>query len=276
VAARADVALVCIGVSSGEGHDRTTLALPAEHDALVKAVAAAQPATVVAVASPGAVLLPWAADVPAVLFSLMAGQSAGDAMADVLFGDVNPSGRLPVTLPNKDNELNFSKAQYPGEGFPKVSTLSEGVLVGYRGFDAAGLSPAFAFGHGLSYTAFNYSALQLNTSGLERSNDGAAAPAATSVSVSFTVTNTGGRDGAEVAQLYLGFPKEAGEPPKLLRRFSRHHLRAGAAVRVSYELEATDLSVWDGGWNLAAGEFGVFVGASSRDLRLAAKFHVPA
>ena len=158
-AAAADVAIVVVGDPSAEGSDRATLALSGTQDALVAAVAkAAGHKIVVVCANPGPVLLPWAADVGAVVLVGMAGVEMGHALADVLWGDVNPSGRLPFTLPNRDNEVNFTATQYPGtvvgEQDHRTSVYSEGLLVGYRWYDHHAVEPAYPFGHGLSYTTF--------------------------------------------------------------------------------------------------------------------------
>jgi len=154
------------GTTAGEGVDRASLALPSQDDALIEAVANAQVNTVVVVVAPGAVLMPWAQSVKgAIVLTFFPGQEFGNALADVLWGDVNPSGRLPLSMPNKDNEVQFTQAQYPGlpADNPTVAEYSERLLVGYRWYDAHGVVPAFAFGHGLSYTTFQFANLSLTT-----------------------------------------------------------------------------------------------------------------
>lgn len=156
----------------------------------------------------------------------MPGQEYGNAIADVLFGTVNPSARLPITFPNKENEVGMSQDQYPGT--KGISVYSEGMEVGYRWYNAHNVKPAFAFGHGLSYTQFEYSDLQINQR-----------------SVSVKIHNTGDVDGAEVPQLYLGFPTSAHEPPKQLKGFQKVHLKAGKKAKVTFPLTDRDFSIWD-------------------------------
>ncbi|CAK0869440.1 unnamed protein product [Prorocentrum cordatum] len=234
---------------------------------LVRAVAAANSKTIVVASAPGAVLMPWSNSVAAVLLNFMPGQEVGSAVADVLFGRVNPSAKLPLTLPNSENETRFSPDQWPGgpdPARPAHASYSEKLLVGYRYYDAHGLnfSTGFPFGHGLSYSTFEYSNLSIDDGGAP----GLAAR------VAFTVENSGRAAGAEVAQLYLGFPSGAGEPPRQLRGFEKTRvLQPGERQRVALPLRPRDLSVWDEAahaWSLARGTFQVVVGASSRDARL--------
>ncbi|MEU0789286.1 glycoside hydrolase family 3 C-terminal domain-containing protein [Amycolatopsis sp. NPDC005961] len=256
-ASAADVSVVMVGDNEAEGKDRHSLALDGNQDALVAAVAAANPHTVVVVKSGGPVLMPWASSVPAILQAWYPGQQDGAAVAGVLFGDVDPSAKLPVTFPATDADTPANTAaQFPGVN--GVATYSEGLQVGYRWFDAQGKTPLFPFGHGLSYTTFAFSGLSVRNTG-----DGATA--------TFTVRNTGQRAGAEVAQLYLGFPAAAGEPPRQLKGFSRVELAPGQARRVAIDLDARDFSVWDTGrhaWRPVRGGFTVQVGDSSRSLPL--------
>jgi beta-glucosidase len=255
----ADVAVVMVGDNEAEGKDRPGLALDGNQDALVAAVAAANPHTVVVVKSGGPVLMPWAASVPAILQAWYPGQQDGAAVAGVLFGDVNPSAKLPITFPAADADTPANTAaQFPGVN--GVAEYSEGLQIGYRWFDAQGRTPLFPFGHGLSYTTFAFSGLTVKNTG-----DGATA--------TFTVRNTGHRAGAEVAQLYLGFPAAAGEPPRQLKGFERVELAPGQARRVTIPLDARDFSVWDTGshaWRAVRGGFTVQVGDSSRSLPLRA------
>jgi beta-glucosidase len=259
LAGTSDVAVVMVGDNEAEGKDRSTLALDGNQDALVAAVAAANPHTVVVVKSGGPVLMPWASSVPAILQAWYPGQQDGAAVAGVLFGDVNPSAKLPITFPAADADTPANTAaQFPGVG--GVAEYSEGLQVGYRWFDAQGRTPLFPFGYGLSYTTFAFSGLSVRNTG-----HGATA--------TFTVRNTGKRAGAEVAQLYLGFPAAAGEPPRQLKGFSRVELAPGQARRVTIELDARDFSVWDTGshaWQPVKGGFTVQVGDSSRSLPLQA------
>ena len=260
------VALVFVQTLSHEGGDRPSLSLDdgcaggdacKQQNALVAAVAAANPKTVVVMSVPGAVLTPWRKKVPAVLTNFMPGQEAGPAIADVLFGKVNPSAKLPLTFPSAENETHITPHQWPGWPDPKVPTYanySEGLLVGYRYYDAHKVAPAYPFGHGLSYADFAYAELAVSGS-----------------KVTFNVTNIGDVPGAEVAQLYLAFPPAAGEPPQVLRRFAKVNLAPGECAPVAFELGDADVSVWDAdahGWRKVAGQYGVLVGSSSRDVRL--------
>src|SRR5205814_4932904 len=180
-----------------------SLTLPNEQDLLIQTVSAANPRTIVVVASGGPVLMPWLNQVPAVLESWYGGQELGNALADVLFGDVTPSGKLPVTFPRSERDTPVSSPeQYSRTA--RIARFSEGLAVGYRGYDQLGIEPLFPFGYGLSYTSFAYSQLQV-----EPEMNSGARP----VQVSFTISNTGERAGAEIAQVYLGLPASTGEPP---------------------------------------------------------------
>jgi beta-glucosidase len=256
-----DLVLVFLGVSSAENHDRSSLSFPADQEELVAAVAAAAgKKTAVVMMAPGAILTPWAKDVAAALTMHMPGLECGNALADVLFGDVNPTGRLSYTLPNVENEQGFTALQWPGVN--AISVYSEKLEFGYRWYDAHKVTPAFAFGHGLSYTTFTYSAMHASAS-----------------EVSVTVTNSGSVAGAEVAQLYLTFPPATtGEPPLQLKGFMKTRVLAkGASATVTFQLRDRDLSIWDvaaHAWAKQPGAFSASVGASSRDIRLAAHFTV--
>ena len=266
-AEKADVALVFVGTSSGEGRDRPNLSLPPEQDNLVRAVSAVQPHIVVCVASPGAVLLPWSRDVAAILANFMPGQQVGPAITSLLYGQVNPSGKLPLTFPNKENEVSFSPEQWPGVTppggkFPQAN-YSEKLLVGYRYYDHMNLNftTGFPFGHGLSYTTFSYSQLKTSAN-----------------SVSCIVANTGTMAGAEVVQLYLRFPTSAGEPPNQLKGFHKVRLQPGEQVEVMFHLTKRHFSIWNPehrGWTMVVGEFDILVGSSSRDIRLIGKISLP-
>jgi len=259
------VAIVCVGQQTSEGSDRTSLSLPDGQDALVSAIAAANPRTIVVLYSSSATLMPWASQVAAVLVAWYPGQENGNALAQVLFGDVNPSAKLPVTIPASANQVPTSTtAQFPGVS-GHVS-YSEDLEIGYRWYDANNVSPLFPFGCGLSYTTFGYSNLTVS----------AVSPSG-QVQISFDLTNTGGRTGAEVPQLYLGFPAAAGEPPKLLKGFQRISLSPGQTQHVTFNLNWEDLANWDAtarGWIVTPGQFQVLVGAASRDIRLTGTFTV--
>jgi beta-glucosidase len=277
LARSSDYAIVFVATLSSEGKDRVSLSLDdgcevnekeygdqckgnaKQQNVLVAAIAAANAKTIVVASVPGAVLMPWSGKVAAVLTNFMPGQQAGNSIADVLFGVVNPSGKLPITFPNAENETAFSPEQWPGLPVdnPIEVKYSEGLLVGYRYYDTKGIqfTTGFPFGHGLSYTDFQYSDLTIKNT-----------------RVTFTVKNVGKVAGSEVAQLYLGFPKAAGEPPLQLKGFKKTgKLDAGASEVVELEIEPRDLSIWDSSshsWSPVKGTFDVKIGSSSRDLRL--------
>jgi beta-glucosidase len=267
LASQSDVAIVVVGVTSSEGSDRATLSLPDPDDALISAIAHANPKTIVVVYAPAQILMPWAEQVPAIVFSFLPGQEEGDALADVLFGDVNPSGKLPMTLANAATDYPAKTgAQFPGVG--GVVMYSEGFLMGYRWFDANGIAPLFPFGHGLSYTTFGYANLAISPKVTSPSGN---------VDVSLDVTNTGQRAGAEVVQFYLGLPPGASEPPLQLKGFQKVLLAPGATQHVTFSIDSTALSFWSAGRQGAVaypGTYGVAVGSSSRDLRLQGSFEV--
>ena len=253
LAASVDAAIVFVATSSSEGSDRQSLSFDDGADALVAAVAAKAPKTIVTAVSPGAALMPWRAHVDAITIAFMPGQEYANGLADVLFGAVNPSARLPLTLPDVENEVNFTVGMWPGVGQPqRVATYSEKLLVGYRWYNAHGVTPAFAFGHGLSYTRFTLTDLNV-----------------TADEVSVRVTNVGAVAGAAVPQLYLTFPTSAGEPPMQLKGFVKtKSLAPGQSLVVDFSIDERAVSVWDvttHAWAKIKGSFGVAVGQSSRD-----------
>ncbi|MET0492500.1 MAG: glycoside hydrolase family 3 C-terminal domain-containing protein [Actinoplanes sp.] len=245
-AAKADLAVVVVGKSSTEGADLADINLSAAQNKLVTDVAAANPDTVVVVNTGSAITMPWADRVRGIVQAWYPGQEYGSALASLLFGDVNFSGKLPVTFPR-------TLADVPATEWPD-GTYAEGVEVGYRWYDAQGKTPLFPFGYGLSYTTFGYSDLAVS------------APDRTgSVTVAFTVTNTGSRAGAEVPQVYVG------RPANNLRGFTKLTLAPGESRRVTTTLDARSFQQWGtAGWETPAGPYRISVGASSRDLRLTA------
>jgi beta-glucosidase len=253
----ADLAVVFVNKFESEGGDLGDISLPADQNQLVTDVAAVNPNTVVVVDSGSAVAMPWAGAVRGIIESWYPGQEYGNALAALLFGDVNPSGKLPVTFPASLSDVPArTTAQWPGQN--NTVQYSEGLGVGYRWYDAQNIAPLFPFGFGLSYTTFGYANLSVGTP-----------DAAGNVAVSFDVTNTGSRAGAEVAQVYVGQPATAGEPPKNLRGFAKVSLTPGQTKRVSVTLDARSFQYWGGsGWATAAGSHQILVGASSRDIRL--------
>eukprot|EP01102_Stenamoeba_stenopodia_P018578 TRINITY_DN6835_c0_g2_i1.p1 TRINITY_DN6835_c0_g2~~TRINITY_DN6835_c0_g2_i1.p1 ORF type:complete len:707 (+),score=174.47 TRINITY_DN6835_c0_g2_i1:128-2248(+) len=266
-AANADVAIVFVATDSSEGIDRTTLSLEPQLNDLVSAVAGAQPNTVVVVNTPGAVLMPWIDQVQAILCPFLPGQEDGNAIANILFGYVTPSGKLPVTFPISDSQIDCNTTQqYPG--IDNEADYTEGIFVGYRWYDHYNFDPLFPFGHGLSYTTFDYSDFQM-----EIRNDYEAQTA----NFTLTVTNNGTQfSGAEVVQFYLGFPAEAGEPPKVLRGFQKTRvLTPGESQVVGLGLSGIDMSIWNvtyQDWEEISGVFTIYIGSSSRDIRVSSNF----
>ena len=266
-AAQADVALVFVSDALTEGFDRPCLELSCGgnfdfqpiDDAYVAAVRAANPRTVVVLESGAPDVLPWAAQIPAIVEGWYQGEENGNAIAAVLFGDADPGGRLPVSFPQKDTDVAVtSPTQYPG--IAEEAQYSEGLFTGYRHYDQTGIAPMFAFGAGMSYASFAYSALSVHTS-----SDAAV--------VSFDVTDTGARAGYAVPQLYVGAPADNSlmEPVKWLRGFTKLFLAPGATAHVSLTLRARDVSYYDVGgrsFRVQPGCHPVLVGASAADIRL--------
>jgi beta-glucosidase len=252
----ASLAVVFVGKTESEGSDLSDINLAAEQNQLVTDVAAANPNTVVVVTSGSAVTMPWAGSVRGIVESWYPGQEFGNAIAALLFGDADPSGKLPVTFPASLSDVPaHTTAQWPGTD-NKVQ-YSEGLGVGYRWYDQQSIAPAYPFGFGLSYTTFAYANLTVGVP-----------DAAGTVPVSFDVTNTGGRTGAEVAQVYVGQPAATGEPPKNLRGFAKVTLTPGQTQRVTVALDQRSFQYWSGAWTTATGASQILVGASSRDIRL--------
>jgi len=265
IAQVSDIALVFVGsMGETEGADRDGIDLPAAHLELIERVAAANPRTVV-VLSNGGVLgtRPWDGSVPAILEGWLLGQAGGSAIADVLFGVVNPSGRLAETIPLKLAD-HPSYLDFPGEN--GHVRYGEGIHVGYRGFDAREQEVAYPFGFGLSYTTFEY---------------GRASAAVTmdGVEVRVPVTNAGDRDGREVVQVYVSLPGSAvRRSPRELKAFANVAIAAGQTAEVVLSIDRADLAYWEtrlGRWVVEGGEYHCAVGASSRDLRSTAVVKVP-
>ena len=270
-AAAADVALVFVSDISGEGADKPCMAIdcgffpPRSQDALVDAVATANPNTIVILEAGAPVLTPWRASVKAILEAWIPGESAGTAIADVVFGRnangdaVDPGGRLPVTFPQSDADIPTAGDPEKYPGVAENVYYKEGVLVGYRWYDANGIEPAFGFGHGLSYTDFAYSGLAVTAD----PSGGAA--------VDFEVDNVGPRPGSDVPQLYVAFPIVPGlvQPPKALKAFQKVALAAGASAPVHLELDARAFAYWStaaNDWRVAPGCYQIMLGRSSRDI----------
>jgi len=261
-AARAAAAVVVVGsaeAAESEGFDRQTLALPGRQDELVTRVAAVNPRTVVVVNAGMPVLMPWADDVAAVIYAWLPGQAMGEALADVLLGRAEPGGRLPVTLPACESDSPVLHV-VPRDG--RVD-YAEGLLVGYRGYDAAGIAPMFAFGHGLGYTQWAYESASV---------DGPVPAPGEDVRVRVVVRNTGPRPGREIVQAYVAGPMAgAGRPVRVLGAFGTVSAAPGERADVVLTVPARVMAVWDqaaGGWAWPRGTFMIDVGRSSRDLRL--------
>jgi beta-glucosidase len=254
-AARTAVVVVSDDTES-ETVDRSGLNLPSAQNELISAVAAANPRTVVVIDAGAPVSMPWINRVASVVDAWYPGESNGTALAAVLFGRIDPGGHLPVTFPANLSQVPASSpAQFPGVNGRVL--YSEGLDVGYRYYDAKGESPLFPFGYGLSYTTFSYSHLRVTPGRTWPGNR---------VTVSATVTNTGRVTGSDVAQLYLGDPAVAGEPPRQLKGFQKVTLAPGRSAMVRFTLTAHDLSYWDdaaNGWMQAEGRYQVYVGDSS-------------
>jgi beta-glucosidase len=264
-AGSADAAIVVVGsaaMTESEGFDRSTLALPGRQDELIARVAAVNSRTVVVVNAGMPVLMPWAGDVAAVLYAWLPGQAMGEALADVLLGHAEPGGRLPVTMPASEADCPVLHAR-PADG---VLSYDEGLLIGYRGYDTAGTSPHFPFGHGLGYTTWAYESLRAGAASLAPGDD---------LELLVTVTNTGTRPGREVVQAYLaGAPGDASRPVRALAAFGIAEAGPGEQAEVTLRVPAGAFARWDtgaGGWAWPAELFTVQVGRSSRDLRLSAQ-----
>jgi beta-glucosidase len=264
-AREADVAVVVVGstaTTESEGYDRRSLELPGRQDDLITAVTAANPRTVVVVNSGMPVLMPWATRAAAVLQAWFPGQEFGHALADVLLGRAEPGGRLPVTVPHSESGLPVGRAE-PVDG---VLEYTEGLLVGYRGYDRAGTEPLFPFGHGLGYTSWSFEELGVPFGGVRAGAD---------VEVTVAVRNTGRRAGRVVAQAYLSGPAaeqpDGARPVRVLAGFGAAHVEPGQLEYVRLRIPARAFARWDEdahGWAQPAGRYTVEVGGSSRDLRL--------
>jgi beta-glucosidase len=255
----------------GEGSNKANLTLDGGADTLIAAVAAANPRTAVVLMTGSPVTMPWVSHVGAVLEAWYPGERGGHAIAALLFGDANPSGRLPITFPRRVADLPTaaSTAQWPGD--QNNIDYRERLLLGYRWYDAKGIVPLFPFGFGLSYGGrFRYSGLSLTPSALPTAPNPVDGPPA--ITVSFTLTNVGSRTATDVPQVYLGLPPGSREPPHRLVGSQNVELRRGQSKRLTVPVPARSLAVWDtgqNGWRIPTGTYSIRVGASSRDLRLA-------
>jgi beta-glucosidase len=275
LAKSADVAIVFAYQWESEDMDLNSLALPEHQDELIAKVAAANPHTIVVIESGGPVTMPWVDQVSAILEAWYAGSRGAEAVANVIFGDVNPSAKLPITFPKSESDLPHPKVVKPGpesianyrqrEVWKQIAaglapfqvTYDEGVKVGYKWYDAENKPVLFPFGYGLSYTTYSYSNLKVSVGKNPR--------------VTFTVTNTGSRAGAEVAEVYASLPAAAAEPPKRLVGWSKVKLNAGESKDVAVDVDPKYLSIFNveqNGWQLIPGDYGFMVGGSSQSLPL--------
>jgi len=274
LAKKADVAIVFAYQWESEGMDLDSLSLPEHQDDLIARVAAANPHTIVVLETGSPVTMPWADQVSGILEAWYGGSRGADAVARVLFGEVNPSAKLPVTFPKSEADLPHPNIVKPprksttnggpdewkiiAAGLPPFQiTYDEGLKVGYKWYDAEHKQVLFPFGYGLSYTTYDYSDLKITPG--------------KSVRVSFTVTNTGNRAGAEVAEVYAALPDNAGEPPKRLVGWSKIKLNAGESKEVAIEVDPEYLSIFNverDAWQLIPGSYALMVGGSSQSLPL--------
>jgi beta-glucosidase len=254
LAQSSSVAVIFANHSESEGSDLSSIGLPGNYDTLISDVAAVNPNTIVVLNTGSAVTMPWLGSVAGVFESWYPGQQDGTAMAALLFGDVNPSGKLPVTFPKSLSDVPASTtAQWPGQN--GQVQYSEGVDVGYRWYQAKNIAPLFQFGFGLSYTSFGFSNLHVSAMGANGT-----------ATVTATITNTGSKAGADVAQLYVGDPATTGEPPSQLKGFQRVNLQPGAGSTVSFPVTLHDLAYWNtgsNGWTTPTGTYQIMVGDSS-------------
>lgn len=275
LAKTADVAIVFAEQWESEGMDLESLSLPDHQDDLIAKVAAANPHTIVVLETGSPVTMPWAGQVAGILEAWYPGSRGADAVASVLFGDVNPSAKLPITFPKSDADLPHPTLVKPpkksttdpadGEAWKTIAkglpafqvTYDEGLKVGYKWYDAEQKEVLFPFGYGLSYTTYNYSDLKVSPG--------------KSIRLSFRLANTGARAGAEIAEVYAVLPASAGEPPKRLVGWSKVTLNRGESKEVTIEIDPWYLSVFNvdrDAWHLLPGDYTFLVGASSRDLAL--------
>ncbi len=271
LAKQADVAIVFAYQWTSEGMDLPNLSLPDNQDALIEQVAEANPRTIVVLETGTAVTMPWIDRVSGVVEAWYAGSKGADAVANILFGDVNPSAKLPMTFPRSEADLPHPQLVTPppgaqgreavmrtGEAKPTFSVhYDEGLKVGYKWYDAEHKPVLFPFGYGLSYTTYGYSDLKVK-------------PGKETV-VRFMVKNTGSRAGAEITEVYAALPASAGEPPKRLVGWSKIHLNAGESKEVSVTVDPKYLSIYDeseDAWKLVPGSYTFMAGGSSQDLPL--------
>ena len=252
-------AIIFVSLPEGEESDLTSLDLSSADETMIEDVAAVNPHTIVVINSGGPVVMPWLNDVAGVFENWYGGDETGAAVAALIFGTVDPSGKLPVTFPVSLSQVPAqTEAQWPGTS--SGVDYSEGVDIGYRWYQSAGITPLFPFGYGLSYTNFSFSNLDVgafNANGV--------------ATVTAKITNTGSVAGADVAQMYAGDPAASDDPPKQLKGFQRVSLNPGASATVSFPLTIHDLASWSStanAWEAQSGSYSISVGDSSANLPL--------
>ncbi len=262
-AREADTVVVCAGLPAlyeTEGVDREHLQLPPGHNALIEALAAEHPRVVVVLSSGAPVEMPWIDRVPTVLQGYLGGQAGGGALADILTGAVNPSGKLAETFPLR---LEDTPAYHHFPGGPQAVEYRESLYVGYRYYDTAGVPVLFPFGHGLSYTSFSYSDLQLSSRELRAGDN---------LTLRLKVKNSGPLTGKEIIQVYLRDPESTPfRPRKELKAFAKVELQPGEKREVTLTLDSRAFAAYDSrlsGWQIEGGRFEILIGASSQDIRL--------
>lgn len=266
LARSSDVAIVMIGDDETEGKDHL-LTLSENDNKLIEAIAGANPHAVLVLKTGSAILMPWLDKVPAIVEAWYPGEEDGNAVAAVLFGDINPSGKLPITFPQKLADLPAKMPeQYPG--VHGSAQYSEGIFVGYRYFDAQKVEPLFPFGYGLSYTAFDYKNLTVTPRNVSTNWD-----FGKNILVDLDVTNTGKRFGKAVVELYIEIPSSEAipEPPVQLKAFGKVVLKPGQIRHLRLKLNAQSFAYWDTnahGWKIKPGIYRIMVGSSSRDFKL--------
>lgn len=266
LARAADVAIVMVGDNTTEGRDHS-LELGGNQDQLIEAVAKVNKHTVIVLKTGSPILMPWVNQVPAILEAWYPGEEDGHAVAAVLFGDVNPSGKLPITFPESLADLPANtKEQYPG--IKGAAHYSEGVFVGYRHFDAEKIEPLFPFGYGLSYTTFKYKNLTVSSRNISTNLN-----SESEVTIGFDVINTGKIAGEETTELYAGFPSTSAvpQPPLQLKGFQKVALTPAQTKHIQMKLAPGSFTYWNTeihDWSIMPGEYRIIVGSSSRDIRL--------
>ena len=270
-AKKSDVAVVFAGLPDSfesEGYDRSHMRLPDNQNILIDEILKEQPNVVVVLHNGSAVEMPWEKDVKGIFEMYLGGQNVGSAEYDLLFGKVNPSGRLPETFPVKLSD-NPSYLHFPG--YMDEVKYAEGVFVGYRYYDTKDLKVLFPFGHGLSYTTYKYSNLKVSKRKIKNTDP---------LTVSVDVTNIGRMAGKEVVQIYISAPDDAiARPRHELKAFEKVSLRAGETKTVTFELDSRAFAYWDTkvhDWVVPAGDYMVEAGASSRDIKYSKKVNIEA